>query len=118
MLEGGLVRYRIVVVLIVPVVAVLSYFHLDYLLTRALGGLLLLILNHLLHAAFVAQIPMRPLFSSICYATSLAGFFMVGAPWRLRDLLERAAGSRELRRGIGVAFGVLGVTFVVFAVVG
>ena len=118
MLEGGLARYRIVVKLTVPVVAVLSYFHLDYLLTRAVGGLLLLVLNHLLHAAFVAQIPMRPLFSAICYVISLAGFFMVGAPWRFRDVLERAGESVQWRRGVCAAFGVCGVAFLLFAVVG
>jgi hypothetical protein len=118
MLEGGLVRYRIVVKIAVPVVAVLSFLHLDYLLTRATGGLLLLVLNHLLHAAFVAEIPMRPLFSLICYLVSLAGFFMVGAPWRFRDALERAGESARWRRGACAAFGVCGAAFLLFAVIG
>ena len=116
MLEGGLVKFRVIVKLLVPVIAILAYTHLDYLFTRALGGLVVLVVNHLLHAAFVVHLPGRPVFALVCYLLGLLGLLLVAAPWHFRDALERAAESGRYRRGMAAALGVLSITFAVFAV--
>ena len=116
MLEGPLVRYHTIIKLFVPVVAALSYFYLDYLFTRALGGLLLLSVNHLLHEAFVVELPGRPIFSILCYTIGITGMFLVAYPWQLRDLLEKTTTSDRWRRGATAGFGALSAAFVVFLV--
>jgi len=115
MLEGDLEKFRILVRLLAPVVAILGYYHLDYLFTRALGGFVLLAVNHLLHGAFVARIAMRPAFSVICYAIAMAALLLVASPWWFRDLLEKTAESATWRRAWTAGLGAASVAFVVFA---
>jgi len=106
MLEGDLARFRIIVKALVPVVVVLAYFHLDYLLARALGGLLLLLVNHVLQAGFAAQVPWRPVFSTVCYIVGIAGMFLVAVPWRLRDGIGLSADSAKWRLALCLGSGI------------
>lgn len=117
MLEGGLTRYRPLLFVLVPTVGVLAFFHLDFLLTRALGGFLLLCVNALLHAGFVADIPARPIFSVACHAMALVGFALLTMPWRFRDMLDRCAVSRMWRRSLTGGFAALALLFAIYAVV-
>ena len=91
MLEGGMLKLLPYIWALVPILTILSFFYLDFLLTRALAGVLMLLVPQLLHGAFVAHLPLRPAFSAICYLTAILGAVMMAAPWRFRDLLERAA---------------------------
>lgn len=99
MLEGDLSRFHYLVKLAVPVAALLCYFYLDYLLARALGGFMILAANYLLHAAFAAAVPGRSWYSLVCLCLGVAGLFLVGTPWRLRQLLEAARQKPRLGRG-------------------
>ena len=118
MLEGDLARYRAVVKVVVPVAAVLGFFYLDYLFTRALGGLFMLMASQLLHGAFVVHLPARPAYSVVCYAYGVVGMFLVGSPWRFRDLLKRATDSPRWRRWLLVGLGASSALFVVAAFLG
>jgi len=115
MFEGDLQRLRHFVWALVPVIALLSYYHLDYLFTRSFGGFCLLFVSHLLHEAFVVRLTVRPGFSVLCYAIALISMFMVASPWRFRDLLQRSAGSVALRRRLGTGLGVAAGLFAVYA---
>jgi|BioPla2DNA2_1021312.scaffolds.fasta_scaffold99014_2 hypothetical protein len=106
MLEGDLQRFHIWVKLLVPVTVVLCYFFLDYLNARALGGLMILATNYLLHAAFVHAVPGRAFYSIICLFLGILGLFLVGTPWRMRQLLERAADNTRWATGLGIAFAI------------
>lgn len=117
MLEDGLSRYRTLVKLAVPVVAVLGFLHLDYLLSRSLGGITLLVVNELLHAGFAEHVALRPVFSTVCYALGLCGLLLVGAPWRLRDLLERSRDSQRWRLGAASALVGSALVLVILSVV-
>ncbi|OPZ25769.1 MAG: hypothetical protein BWZ02_02309 [Lentisphaerae bacterium ADurb.BinA184] len=118
MLEGGLAKYRYVIKALVPVTAVLAYLHLNYLFTRALGGLLVLGATWLLHAAFVANLPGRPLFSLACYGIALTGMVLIAAPWLFRDLLKRAAESRPWRLSAAACVAAACLFFVAFSLLG
>ena len=115
MLEGGLTRFRPAVKIAVPVVAILSYFYLDFILTRAIGGVTVLLTSHLLHRAFVERVPVRPLFSVVCFAVALVGLVLIGSPWRFRDALERACRHASWRRGLGAGLGGMALFYVLFA---
>jgi hypothetical protein len=100
MLEGGLEKFQTIVWLLVPTSAVACWFWLDYLLARSLGGLLILTVNILLHEAFVHSMPCRWLFSAIAVCWGVLGMFLLGMPWRWRQLLEQAAANRRLAWGV------------------
>ena len=118
LLEGDLARWKPLVWGAVPVLAVLTYYHLDFLLGRALGGFILLMVPWLLHRAFTAQIHGRALYSAMTYAWSLGGMLLVAMPWRLRDLLERCRQSGAWSRGTAVAFGLSSLFYVAYAILG
>jgi len=111
MLEGGLLKYRGLIRLLVPAVTVLSYFHLDYLFARAVGGLLILAGHHLLYTAFVAALPARGVLSLICLALGCLGMLLVACPWHLRDWLRRACESGSARRRGSVVLGMLAAVY-------
>lgn len=111
MLEGGLAPWRKLIWALVPVAAFLCYHFLDYLLARALGGMLVLCVAALLHGGFVEAVPWRPLYSLACYVAGVFGMVLIAAPWRFRDLLlalsrpgpwRRPAGSLILAIGLVV----------------
>lgn len=89
--EGGLSRVRSLLPALVILLTVAAVLLLDYLLTRALGGFILLVVSFLLHEAFTAHVPYRALFAVVCYALGVVGLFMIGSPYRFRDFLEKSA---------------------------
>ena len=112
MLEGPLAAYHPLVWILVPVLAVLSWFFIDYLFARTCGGFLILAANELLRRGFGNDIALRPLFSTICLLLGIAGLFMVGVPWRLRILLENQAGKQP-GRIIAVALWLCSITLAI-----
>ncbi len=112
MLEGDLQRFHIWIKLLVPAGIVLCYFFLDYLNARAQGGFMILTANYLLHAAFVHAVPGRAFYSIVCLALGVLGLFLVGTPWRLRQLLERSAADIRWAKGLGLAFAICGVSLI------
>ncbi len=118
MLEGGMARYQPIIKILVPVVAVLAYFYLNFLLARATGGLLMLAATVMLHQAFVVRLPFRPLFSLICYAIALAGMIALAAPWHGRDLLRLATLSNRWRTALTGFSAGIALALAVFAILG
>lgn len=116
LLEGDLARLRPWLWGAVPVVAVLGYFHLDFLFARALGGFVLLLMPLLLHSAFVEQVPHRPVFSAACYLFGLAAMVLVATPWHFRDLLEKCTLSPSWRRCSAIVAGSCAFFFALFSV--
>ena len=119
MLEGGLAKFKPLLFVAVPVFTVVTYVYLDFLLARALGALLVLLAEYLIHAAFVANLglPWRTLYDLMNYAMGLCGMCVVACPWYFRDLLEKITASAGWRRGtgLGLLLGALG--YLTFAVV-
>lgn len=108
MLEGGLAVYRRFLWLLVPVVAALAYGHLEYLLARSLGGIAILCASSMTHGAFVAHLSYRPVYAFLCYLVGISGLFLIGIPWRFRDLLGAMQRSRPCRAGVAVICLVVG----------
>ena len=115
MLEGDLLKLRPYIWALVPVLTVLSFLYLDFLFTRAVAGVLMLLVPQLLHGAFVAHLPQRPVFSALCYLTAILGAIMMAAPWRFRDLLELAAAKPVWRKTAAAACSVLALAFLMTA---
>lgn len=97
-------KFRPLIIALVPLSVIGSWFLLDYHLARALGGLMILLSNALLHEAFADACLMRPLFSVICIVWGVIGMFLVATPWWLRIAYERLEKKPVLRKSVlGVA---------------
>ena len=79
---------------LVPVTAFLCWYFMDFLMARALGGLLVIIANFLIQNAFGAYCGCRPLYASVALAWGVAGTLLIAWPWWFRDVLT--ACSRHL----------------------
>lgn len=108
LLEGSAAKFRVFLGPVVILVTILSYFLMDYLFTRAFGGLILLLVNWLLHEAFVLNISFRPLFAVICYLLGIASFFLIATPYRFRDWLEKISIDKQWRTASSVIIGIIG----------
>lgn len=115
LLEGGLARFQPLVKLLVPVVTVLAYFFLNFIFTRALGGIMMLTATYMLHAAFVHHLPLRPVFSILCYLIAVAGMIILALPWRFRDLLQTSSENTGWRKSLTIACGAVGGLLIIFA---
>lgn len=106
---GEFAPLRSYLVVGVPVAAVLAWWFVDeFLAVRALGVLALLAADIPLDAAFLRPEGSRLLIVTLAYAWIVAGLFLVGMPYALRDvigwIIRRPARLRAAATG-GVAFG-------------
>lgn len=87
-----------------------AHFMREFLAVRSLGVLLLLVAQVLLDAAFLRDETSRLVVTVTAYAYVVAGMFMVGAPYMMRDAIAWLT-KNELRfriaAGLGTAFGLL-----------
>ncbi len=115
MLEGDLARFRNLVFLLPPIIAVLAYFFLQYLTSRALGGLLLLATTWLLQASFAARLPGRPLFSAMVYLIAAGAALLIATPWLGRDIMEKTTSQPAWRYRFSAILALLAIFFLLFA---
>lgn len=72
---------------------ILAYLFLDYLLSRAIGGLLILSAYFFLHDSFTFHTPGAWLLTVLCWALGIAGLFLSAKPHLLRDFIRKLASS-------------------------
>lgn len=116
MLEGGLARYHNLAILLMAALTVLCFFYLDYLMTRALGGVVLLCVNAAVGQAFVADLPGRGTYAILCYLLGIAAMILISLPWRFRQLLETAEANTTWRHGASGLLVLCAVALVGFSV--
>lgn len=108
---GEFARLRKYLVIAVPVGTVLTWMFVDeFLAARALGMIALLAAEPLLEAAFLQPEASRLILVCLAYAWILAGLFLVGMPYFLRDVLAwlLASGKRfQIAAASGAAYGLL-----------
>ncbi len=89
------------------VLAVLGWFFLDYLLSRALGGILILSAYFFVHGGFEFHTPYLAGFSILYWLLGTAGIAFSGKPCWMRDFLRCCCRKRLWRIGAGVFLLVL-----------
>ena len=77
--------------------AVLGYFFLDYLFSRAFGGLLILTAYAVVHGVFEFHTPGAPALTVLAWLFGGLGIAFSGRPCWFRDLARKMAGSRSWR---------------------
>lgn len=115
---GEFYNWRQWITFIVPVSFLLIVVYVpEFLAVRALGTLLLLVAQPLLEAAFLRQPATRLLLPILAYAWILAGMFMIGMPFLLRDAIDWLTKSSERWKMAalgGAAYGAAMVAAAVF----
>ena len=76
----------------------LIYQFLDYIFSRAAGGLMILLAHYLLSASFTFKTPGKPLFSVFCFALGTLGIFFCGKPYLMRDMIRKITAEKKWRR--------------------
>jgi hypothetical protein len=101
---GEFSRLRNVMLLGIVVGSVLSWLYVEeFLAVRALGILLLLAAEPVLESAVLRVEPSRILLVVLAYAWVVAGLFLVGMPYLLRDALNGLSSNLMLWRGACLA---------------
>ena len=114
---GEFARLRTALTIAVPVGAVLAWLFVDeFLAVRALGILALLAADPLLEAAFLRPETSRLILVCLAYAWIVAGLFLVGMPYILRDLTTWLLANQARYRRAAVAGIVYGAVIVACAV--
>ncbi len=102
--------------ILVPALIVGVIFLMDYIFTRAMGGFMILLICDLFYQGQAEEMPARFLFSFIGYALAVAGMYMIGQPWRFRDLLfksiEDKAFGKKLALGITSSLVIMFVPYI------
>ncbi|MBR4957597.1 MAG: hypothetical protein IKZ31_07535, partial [Lentisphaeria bacterium] len=81
----------------VIVFTVLAWFFLDYLLSRALGGLFILSAYYFVYSAFNWHTPYLAVFSILYWLLGIAGICFSGKPCWMRDVLRLCCDSPRYR---------------------
>ena len=99
--------------ILVIIAAILAIIFLDYLFSRAIGGLLILGCYFLVHENFYSHGVTYGIFPALCYIFGLAGIFVAGKPALLRDYFRKCAVNVKVKYG---SLAVM-VAFIVCAVI-
>lgn len=76
---------------LVFICTVLGCIFLDYLLSRALGGIFILVAIYFLHESFTFHTPAVWIFALSCWIFGIAGLFLSAKPYLLRDFIRLIA---------------------------
>lgn len=101
MLEGGLATYRPYVWFLIPIATALAYFFLDFIFTRALGGILVVLTLEILSSGYIINLPYRGLFSAHALIYGIIGLVLIGLPWKFRNFVQKACEQDLFRRVSG-----------------
>jgi hypothetical protein len=114
---GEFYTWRQWITILVPVSFVLIVIYVpEFLAVRALGTLLLLLAQPVLDAAYLRQPTTRLLLPILAYVWILAGMFMIGMPYLMRDAIEWLTKSAERWKMAALGGAAYGVAMVVAAV--
>ena len=98
------------------ILAVLSYFYLDYLFARALGGAFIIGAYYFVHAAYEFQVSGAVVLTILAWLWGIAGIIISGKPSLLRDFFRKSANNIKIKNASYVFFGITGIIFIYSAI--
>ena len=78
------------------ILAILSYIALDHLLSRAIGGFMILTAHFFLKESYGAPVPGAMIFAICCFIFGTIGIFISGKPHLIRDIIRLGTGRWRL----------------------
>lgn len=104
-----------VIPILTPILIIGVYFLMDYIFTRALGGIIIMLICELFYRSQDVDMQARFLFSFVGYLFAIVAMYMVGQPWRFRDYLFKAVEDRQFGSRVTLSISIcLVVMFVPF----
>ena len=97
---------------IAVVIAILSYFYLDYLMARAFAGSLIIGGYYILHSTFDYHSQMAVLLSIVAWLIGIAGIVFSAKPSYLRDLLRVSARNKRVKILVSIVISVFSLLLV------
>ncbi|MEG2075981.1 MAG: hypothetical protein RRY34_05715, partial [Victivallaceae bacterium] len=88
------------------VIAVLSFYYIDFLFGRALAGWFILLACYWPHWGFVTHFPLLWTLALLCYIMGIIGICIGGKPCWSRDLLRWMAARRYLKYTMLIYMGI------------
>ena len=107
---GFLLPFMWPLALAVPVV---SFFCLDHMTARAVGGLAIILAYEALHRSFDLALPLAPLIAVLSWLLGACGIWISGIPYHLRDAMRLAAGKTAMRLLFGLSLIACALIFAV-----
>ena len=90
-----------IIPILVPLLIVGVYFLMDYIFTRAVGGLMIMLICEVFYISQENDMPARFLFSICGYLFAVCGMYMIGQPWRFRDILFKSIEDKKFGKKAG-----------------
>ncbi len=97
---------------IAAVLGILSYFFLDYLFARALGGALIICGYYSVHAAFDYHSKMSIIITVLAWLIGICGIFISGKPSLFRDVLRKSAKNKKFKISLTLFLAIISVCFI------
>ena len=95
-----------VIPILTPMLIIGVYFLMDYIFTRALGGIIIMLICELLYKSKEVDMQAWFLFSFTAYLFAIVAMYMVGQPWRFRDYLFRAIDDKQFGSRVTLSISV------------
>lgn len=95
-----------------PILALVLTNYLDFIVTRALSGILILLATTIIDQAFFQDIPYRVLPVIVCHIAAISALYLLWVPYRLRDFWQKTATSPMLCRLTGAIMILCGLSLV------
>jgi len=118
LLEGKLANLQPFLYPLAVAIAIGSYMELEYLFTRSMAGILLLMTPAAMHEAFVDHAPGRIVTSAICYLVGFIAIWFMASPYRFRDWLKAASERPQIRATSAAFLGIMGIGVLVISIGG
>lgn len=99
--------------IITPLLIIGVYFLMDYIFTRALGGFMIMLVCELLFRTQEVHMVGRILFSLGAYVVAVAGMYMIGQPWKFRDLVFKASEDKSFGTKLSAVISVLLLSMII-----
>ena len=93
--------------IITPLLIIGVYFLMDYIFTRAMGGFMIMLICELLFRTQEVHMGGRILFSLAAYTIAVAGMYMIGQPWKFRDLVFKASEDKSFGTKVSAVISIL-----------
>lgn len=84
----------------VPVSTMAALFLMDYIFTRAIGGIIILLTCELFFLSQINDMSFRFFFAIVGYSYAIIGMYMIGQPWHFRDLLLKSAENKAFGKKV------------------
>ena len=95
----------------------IGYMLLDFLFSRAFGGMLILFAHYFLHDSFEFKTPAKPYFSLLCFVMGTFGIVLCGKPHLLRDMIRAVSNSEKWKYSMTAILTLYAISYITYGLI-